>query len=383
MSDLKQSTRLSGLDSSIIIQMRRECERVNGINLASGTCELPIPLELQLAGGAVIRSGRNAYSLSEGVSDLRRAIAGKLARDNQIIADPDTEVAVTVGATGAYAATIMALLEPGDELLLLEPFYGWHRDTARMAGIIPRAVPLAPPGFRIDERSLLAGITASTRAIVLCTPGNPTGRVYSEEELVIVAKVAEEHQLLVIADEVYEYLVYDGRRHVSPRSLTRLADRTVSIMGFSKTFNITGWRLGYVVARPALVRSISLAHELLATCAPTPLQHAALAALALPVSYYQELRRTHQRRRDQLVSALAASGLEPSTPEGAFYVIAGFSKLGIESPAAAAHEILRRAHVACVPGSVFSDCGSDRFLRFCFARADDELDEACRRLRAM
>jgi len=377
------STRLAGIESSGIIRMRRECERLGAINLASGTCELPPPVELQDAAAAAIRSGPNIYSLPEGVAELRHAIAAKLARDNALTVDPDAEVTITAGATGAYFAALLALVNPGDEVILFEPVYSWHRDAARMAGVTPRLVHLEPPAFRLDPDRLRAAIRPTTRAIVVCTPGNPSGRVLDEDELAGIAAVAREHDLLVLSDEVYEYLVYDGRRHVSPASLAQLADRTVSIMSLSKTFNVTGWRLGYVVARPELTRALRVAHDLMVTCAPTPLQHAAVAALRMPPSYHDGLRRSFQGKRDRLVDALHAAGLEPQSPQGAYYVLASYDKLGTEVPAEAAFELLRRALVASVPGTTFCEPGRDRFLRFCFARDDAELDEACRRLRRL
>ncbi len=277
------------------------------------------------AAAAAVRSGPNIYSLPEGVAELRHAIADKLTRDNAIAADPDAEVTITAGATGAYFAALSALVSPGDEVILFEPVYSWHRDAARMAGVTPRLVP--PRATGVPPRSGPAARRdrpAHARAIVVCTPGNPSGRVLGEDELAGIAAVAREHDLLVLSDEVYEYLVYDGRRHVSPASLAQLADRTVSIMSLSKTFNVTGWRLGYVVARPELTRALRVAHDLMVTCAPTPLQHAAVAALRMPPSYHDGLRRSFQDKRDRLVDALHAAGLEPQSPQGACHVLASY-----------------------------------------------------------
>jgi aminotransferase len=377
----ERSSRLSGLDSSDIIKMRRECERLGAINLASGTCELPTPSPLMARATEAITAGRNVYSFPEGVPELRKAIAHKLARDNDIIADPDAEIAITVGATGAFAATLMALLDPADGVLLLEPFYGWHRNAILVAGCIPEFVTLDAPAFRLDADKLSSAISDRTRAIVVCTPSNPTGRVYDEGELEVVSRVAAERNLLVITDEVYEYLVYDGRTHRSPRAMPSLLDRTVSIMGLSKTFNVTGWRIGYVVASAARLRSICTAHDFFYTCAPTPLQHAAVAGLELPPDYYLELKSSYQSRRDQLLDALHRAGMEPLCPEGAYYILAGFSRLGVETSSEAVRELLERTRVACVPGRAFYTSAShDRFLRFCFARPKEEIAEACARL---
>jgi len=257
--------------------MTRECEKVGGINLGQGICDLPTHPLVQGGAIAAIRENKSTYSFPEGSATLRRAIADKVARENGLRADPETDVVVTIGATGAFTCTLMALLDPGDGLVLFEPYYGYHLNTALLAGIEPQFVSLDVLTFALDEARLRAAVKPNTRAIVVCTPGNPSGKMFTRAELEIVARVAHEHDLLVITDEIYEYFRYDGREHISPATLPGLRDRTVTISGFSKTFSITGWRLGYAVARPELARPIALVNDVYYVCAPTPLQLGAAA----------------------------------------------------------------------------------------------------------
>lgn len=384
MSVSRAAHRISSLRSSEIIRIRRECERVGAIDLAAGISDSPPPAELIAGAQPAFGSRGNIYSLPEGVPELRRAIATKLRRDNGITADPDSEIVVTVGTTGGFAAAMMGLLNPGDEVLILDPYYGWHWNAASLAGCVPIAVRLDPPRFRITEETLRGAVTPRARALVICTPANPTGRVYDAAELDVVGAIAEQHDLLVITDETYEYFAYDERRHVSPASLPSLAARTISLMSISKTFNASGWRIGYAVAPPDLLEPICRAHDFLNTCAPTPLQHAAAVGLQLPPGFYRDLGTSYQQRRDILCDALAAAKLDPLRPEGAFFVLADISGRGFGSADDAAEQLLRRVRVAGVPASSSSSFGScDRFVRFCFARDQPTLIEAAQRIRRL
>src|SRR5512140_2097230 len=274
--------RLGALAQSDIRRMTRECERVGGINLGQGICDLPTPDLVREGAIRAINENRSTYSFAEGTQELRDAIAGKVLRDNGLAADPATEICVTVGASGAYACAIHALLDPGDGILLFEPYYGYHLNAAIVAGLTPQFVTLKSPDFALHEAALEAAITPQTRAIVVCTPANPSGKMFSRPELEALARVAQKHDLLVITDEIYEYIRYDGRPHVSPASIPGLRERTVTIMGLSKTFSITGWRLGYAVAPEPLIKAITLVNDLDYVCAPTPLQLAAAAAFHAP-----------------------------------------------------------------------------------------------------
>lgn len=368
---------------SDIRRMTRECERVGGINLGQGICDLPTPAPVAEGAIAAIRARQSTYSFAEGVIELRSVIATKLARENGLRADPKSEIVVTVGATGAFAAAIHALLDPGDGILLFEPYYGYHLNAAILAGLEPQYLTLHAPRFALVESELRAALRPNTRAIVVCTPSNPSGKMFTRAELEIVDRVARAANLLVITDEIYESIRYDGREHISPASVGSLWERTVTILGLSKTFSITGWRLGYAVAPEPLARAITLAHDLFYVCAPTPLQHGVAAGFALPRSYYDDLIAGYTKKRALTCDALHDAGFEPIVPEGAYYVLADVSKLGFTSARAAAMALLERAKVATVPGTAFFRGQSgERFVRVCYAKEDDVLAEACRRIRA-
>jgi aminotransferase len=378
---MRIARRLQDLAQSEIRRMTRECERVGGLNLGQGICDLPTPPLVRDGAIAAIRENRSTYSFAEGTRELREAIAGKLARDNGLAADPATEICVTVGASGAYTSAINALLDPGDGILLFEPYYGYHLNAAMVAGLTPEFVTLSPPRFTLREDALEAAITARTRAVVVCTPSNPSGKMFSRDDLSILARVARRHDLLVITDEIYEYIRYDGRPHVPPATVPGLRERTVSIMGLSKTFSITGWRLGYTVAPEAMTRAITLVNDLYYVCAPTPLQLGAAKGFDAPRSYFDELQSGYQRKRDLICAALQEAGLSPILPEGAYYVLADCTRLGFASSREAAMHVLETTRVASVAGSAFyRGAEGEKLLRFCFAKDDAVLEEACRRL---
>jgi aminotransferase len=364
--------------------MTRECERIGGINLGQGICDLPTPPLVRDGAIAAIRENRSVYSFAEGARELRDAIARKLRRDNGLEADPASEICVTVGASGAYTAAIHALLDPGDGILLFEPYYGYHLNAALVAGLTPEFLTLEPPDFALGEEALRAAVTKRTRAVVVCTPSNPSGKMYSGVELQALARVAQERDLLVITDEIYEYIRYDGRLHVSPASIPGLRERTVTIMGLSKTFSITGWRLGYSVAPAELTRAMTLVNDLFYVCAPTPLQLGAAAGFNAPQSYFDELQSGYQRKRDVICKTLRDVGLTPIVPQGSYYVLADCSALGFGTAREAAMHLLETTRVASIPGSAFyRGAAGEKLLRFCFAKDDQALDEACRRLAAL
>jgi len=381
---MRIARRLGELAQSDIRRMTRESERVGAINLGQGICDLPTPPLVRDGAIAAIRENKSVYSFAEGTRELREAIARKLQRDNGLTADPVSEICVTVGASGAFAAAINALLDPGDGILLTEPYYGYHLNAALIAGLTPEFVTLHPPDFALREEALRSAVTPRTRAVVVCTPSNPSGKMFSREELQGLARVAQERDLLVITDEIYEYIRYDGRAHVSPASIPGLRERTVTIMGLSKTFSITGWRLGYAVAPAELTRAITLVNDLYYVCAPTPLQLGAAAGFNAPQSYFDELQSGYQHKRDAICAALAAAGLTPIVPQGAYYVLADCSRLGYPTAREAAMSLLEKSRVASIPGSAFyRGAAGEKLLRFCFAKDDATLDEACRRLRAL
>jgi len=245
------SRRVKNLVQSDIRRMSRECDAIGGINLGQGICDLPTPPEVAQGAKDAIDQRKSTYSRYEGVDVLRKAIAMKLERDNGLPGvDPETQIVVTVGSTGAFATTCLALFDPGDEIIFFEPYYGYHLNTALVAELKPKFVALNPPDWTIDLKKLEAAITPRTRAIMACTPSNPCGKVWTREEIIAVGKICEKHDLLLITDEIYEYIVYDGRKHVSPATVGNLASRSIMMGGFSKTFSITGWRIGYLIAPP-------------------------------------------------------------------------------------------------------------------------------------
>ncbi len=381
---MRLGTRLANLVISDIRSMSRACDAVGGINLGQGICDLPTPPLVAKAATDAILANKVVYTAPEGISPLRTAIASKIERLYGLSYDPLSEVVVTSGATGGFAAACLALFDPGDEIILFEPYYGYHLNTVLSFGLKPVLVATKPPTWDVDPAALRAAITPRTRAILVCTPGNPSGKVWTEAELDLVAALCEEHDLLAITDEIYEHMVYDGRQHVPLATRGKAKERTVMISGFSKTFAVTGWRLGYLTAPPEIARRITITHDLLYVCAPTPLQHAMVAALEMPPAYYHALEHSYLRKREILCSALSDAGLTPYVPAGAYYVLADIRKLGAPNAKAASMMLLERALIASVPGtSFYKDPVGETLVRFCYAKEEDVLEEAARRLRAL
>jgi len=381
-SRLALSQLAPGTVQSEIRAMSVACEQMGGINLAQGVCDTPVPAVVEETAIQAIRAGHNIYTRLDGIARLRNAIAAKQQRDYGLAYDPESEILVASGATGGFHAAAMALLNPGDEVLLFEPFYGYHVSTLKSLRIAPVLVPLAEPDWALDSDALKAAVTAKTRAIVLNTPSNPGGKVFSLAEIQEISAICLEHDLFLITDEIYEYFVYDGARHISAAALPGMKERTIVISGFSKTFSVTGWRLGYVTADRKWMGAMSYFHDLTYVCAPSALQHGAAAGLEqLPASFYTELAASHLDKRTRMLSALTDAGLTPSTPAGAYYVLADATRLSGKTAAEKARHLLAVTGVASVAGSAFFRPGrGENLLRFCFAKKDDELDEACARL---
>jgi aminotransferase len=376
------SDRLSGLVQSDIRRMSRECERVGGINLGQGICDLPTIPELVEGACDAIAQSKATYSKFEGIDLLRERIAKKVEHFNGYRIDPATQLVVTVGSTGGFAAAALATLNAGDEVILFEPYYGYHLNTLRVLGITPKFVPLNPPDWSIDFDRLRAAFTPKTKAIVVCTPSNPCGKVFTPDELERIGALCREFGAWAFTDEIYEYIVYDGRRHTSMASLESCRDLTITVSGFSKTFSVTGWRIGYVAANPRVISSIGLVNDLFYVCAPTPLQWGIARALEVGDDYYAQLAADYGKKRDLLADALRDAGFTPYVPQGAYYMLAEVpEELGDDRRAA--DWLIENARVASVPGSAFyvSERGK-RLLRFCFAKDFGALEEACRRLRA-
>ena len=374
-----------GTVQSEIRAMSVACEQMGGINLAQGVCDTPVPAPVQEAAIQAIHDGHNIYTRLDGIARLRNAIAQKQRRDYGLSYGPETEVLVASGATAGFHAACMALLNPGDEVLVFEPFYGYHISTLKSLRINPVLVPLAEPDWTLDVDALKAAVTPRTRAIVLNTPSNPGGKVFSSAEIQEVAAICQDRDLFLITDEIYEYFVYDGLRHISPATLPGMKERTIVLSGFSKTFSVTGWRLGYATADQKWMGAMAYFHDLTYVCAPAPFQHGAAAGLEqLPPSFYTQLAADHQDKRTRILAALTDAGLTPSTPSGAYYVLADATRLPGKTAAQKARHLLAATGVASVAGSAFFRPGhGENLLRFCFAKKDHDLNEACERLRKL
>jgi aminotransferase len=376
--------RLGSLVISDIRAMSRACEAVGGINLGQGVCDLPTPPPVAQAANAAIAQNLATYTAPEGIKPLREAIAADLRKRQGLTIDPSSEVVVAAGATGAFAATLLGLFDPGDEVILFEPYYGYHLNTVLALGLKPVLVPTRPPSWEIDREAFARAIGPKTRAVVVCTPSNPSGKVWTEEELDWLADALEANDLVGITDEIYEHIVFDGAPHVPLATRKSARARTVSISGFSKTFSVTGWRLGYLTAPAAAAERIRVSHDLLYVCAPTPLQYAMVAGLGMPESYFKGIGASYQKKRDILCSALSDAGLTPYVPKGAYYVLADIRKLGASNAKAAAMMMLEKVKIASVPGtSFYKDPVGETLSRFCFAKDDDVLEEAARRIRSL
>lgn len=381
-SQLRLSARAAAILQSEIRNMSIECERVGGINLSQGVCDTPVPIDVQQGAFEGIQEGFNIYTRYDGLDELRQAIALKMRNYNGLSVDPASEVIVSAGATGALYCACLALLDPGDEVILFEPYYGYHVNTLLSVGAVATSVPMQPPDWTFSMDDLERAVTPRTRGILVNTPGNPSGKVFTRAELQRVAEFASGHDLFVFTDEIYEYFLYDNREHVTPATIPGLAERTISISGFSKTFSITGWRVGYAVASARWAETIGYYNDLVYVCAPAPLQIGVARGLnRLGSPYYDGLRAEYVAKRDQICAALQSVGLTPYVPQGAYYVLADVSSLPGRNSKERAMYLLEKTGVASVPGDAFfqGDRGAG-LVRFCYAKSDRDLDEACNRL---
>jgi len=356
---------------------------MDGINLGQGICDQPVEAIIKAAAADAVHQDRSTYSPFEGIAELRQCIAAKMQDYNGISCDPETEVLITVGATGAFVIACLSLIEPGDEVILFSPFYGYHRHILELCGARLRYVDTTPPDWRFDPEQLQSVFNERTRAVIVNTPSNPSGKVFTDEENRQIARLCRQHDAIAITDEIYEYILYNGAVHQSLGAMEGMEDRTITISGFSKTYSMTGWRLGYLVCQRTLAQRLGVINDLLYICAPTPLQHGVVAAFDLPPQYYRDMQQGYDQKLEMMASACDAIGMRSFLPQGAYYLLADLGELPFEDDIAAASGLLERAGVACVPGSSFypePEAGR-RQLRFCFAKKEKDLAEACRRLR--
>lgn len=377
--------RVEGLMPSGIRMITRMCDEADGINLGQGVCDQPTPKKIKDAAVQAILSDKNTYSKYEGIDVLREHIAKKMLTYNKIKCDPVTEVTVNAGSTGGYVVSCFAFINPGDEVIMFEPFYGYHLNILRLCKAKIRYVKLSPPDWRFDYDSLEKIVTDKTKAIIINTPSNPTGKVFSKDELAFISHICQKNGILAISDEMYEYILYDDNEHISIGSLPGMEDFAITISGFSKSYNTTGWRLGYTVAKRKFTEKIGVLNDLIYICAATPLQHAMISAFSLPDSYYKKLRASYAKRLDLIYPALQEAGFKAFRPQGAYYLLADVSSLGLGDDTDASQKLLKLTSVGAVPGKSFYSDPEDgkNQLRFCFSKDYDVVEQACKRLKIL
>ncbi len=380
--DHRLSDRVQRFPESVIREMTRVAAAHGAVNLSQGYPDFDPPREVVAAAKAALDNGYNQYSTTWGAPELREAIAAKAKTFNGIDADPEANLVVTCGSTEAMMAAMLSLVNPGDEVVVFEPFYENYGPDAVMSGARARYVRMEWPDWRVDEETLKAAFTEKTKAVIVNTPNNPTGKVFSRDELRLLADLCRDHDAVAVTDEIYEHIVYDNTRHLSLAAVGDMAERTITINGLSKTYSATGWRVGWALAPKTLADAMRRIHDFLTVGAPHPLQIGAAAALALPPAYYETLARTYRAKRDRFVDGLRSVGLDCHAPAGAYYVMTDFSRFPFEDDWAFAMYLVERLGVATVPGGSFYGKPEDgaRYVRFMFSKKDETLQEALRRL---
>ena len=386
-SRLTGSKKATQFTESVIREMTRLNQRYGGVNLSQGFPDFPAPSAVKDAACAAIQAEVNQYAVTWGARGLREAIAREFTRRYGQPIAADDQVTVCCGATEAMIATMMAIVDPGDEVIVFEPFYENYGPDAILSGATPRYVALREPrggadSWTLDPVELASAFTNKTKAIIINTPNNPTGKVFSRDELEMIAALCRKWDVLAISDEIYEHIIYDGFRHVPIATLEGMAERTVSINSLSKTYSVTGWRVGWTISPPALTGAIRKLHDFLTVGAAAPLQEAGVTALGVPDSYYEELAEAYQRRRDMLLAILEQRGFTCYIPRGAYYIMTDIAAFGFPDDVAFARYLVKEIGVAAVPGSSFYSvpAAGRTKLRFCFCKRDETLAEAERRL---
>ena len=381
------SDKVGFFTESVIRDMTRQAALYGAVNLAQGFPDFPAPAEIKLAAQEAIAEDINQYAITWGSKNLRNAIARHMQEWQQLSVDPETQITVCCGSTEAMISTLLATCNQGDEVVIFEPFYENYGPDSILSGARPRFVKLRPPDtedgdWTFDERELRAAFHRGTKAIIVNTPNNPTGKVFARAELELIRDLCVEFGVLAITDEIYEHILYDGTQHISIATLDGMQERTVTINGMSKTFSVTGWRVGWTVAPAAITNAIRKVHDFLTVGAPAPLQEAGAVALAMPASYYQTLAEGYRQRRDRLMPALTEAGFRCFRPRGAYYVMTDVGGFGFADDLEFTKYLVREIGVAAVPGSSFYRDPKDgaRQVRFAFCKKDETLDEAARRL---
>ena len=379
---VRPSAKAARFTESVIREMTRLAHLHGAVNLSQGFPDFPAPEEVKEAARRAVASDINQYAITWGARSLRQAIAAKFERLYRLSVDPEREVTVTCGSTEAMIAALLAVLDPGDEVVVFEPFYENYGPDAILSGAQPRFVRLRPPDWSFDPEELARAFSARTRAVIVNTPNNPTGKVFTRAELEAVAELCRRHDALAITDEIYEHILYDGAAHVPMATLPGMAERTITINGMSKTYSVTGWRVGWAIAPPVLTGAIRKVHDFLTVGAAAPLQEAGAVALALPDGYYRDLAHAYTVRRGRLLAILERAGFVAHRPAGAYYVMTETAALGWDDDVAFARHLIETVGVAVVPGSSFyQDPAQGRGqVRFAFCKKEETLAEAERRL---
>jgi aminotransferase len=367
---------------SVIREMTRLALQHGAVNLAQGFPDFPAPAEVKEAARAAIAADDNQYAITWGAKPLRDAIVAKFARTQGVTVDPEREITVCCGSTEAMISSLMAIINPGDEVVIFEPFYENYGPDAILSGAKPRFVRLHPPNWEFDRQELANAFGPRTKAIIVNTPNNPTGKVFTLEELEFIRDLCLRWNTFAITDEIYEHIIYDGVRHISMASLEGMRDRAITINGMSKTYGVTGWRVGWAIAPPAPTESIRKVHDFLTVGAAAPLQAAGAFALKLPDSYYQRLAETYRVKRDRMLGILENAGFQCFRPRGAYYVMTDISRFGFPDDVAFARDLVQRIGIAVVPGSSFYNDAADgsRQVRFTFCKKEETLAAAAERL---
>ena len=382
MTRPRTSAKAARFTESVIREMTRLAHRHGAVNLSQGFPDFPAPAAIKRAASEAIFADINQYAVTWGAAPLRQAIAADFTRRYGSAIDPDRHVTVCCGSTEAMMATMMAIIDPGDEVIVFEPFYENYGPDAILSGATPRYVTLGEPDWSFDPDELVAAFSDRTRAIIINTPNNPTGKVFTAGELEQIAALCRRWDVIAVTDEIYEHILFDGTTHVPMATLDGMADRTVTINSLSKTFSVTGWRVGWTIAPEEISGAIRKVHDFLTVGAAAPLQQAGAVALTLPDSYYEELATGYQRRRDMLTAILERAGFTCYRPSGAYYIMTDIARFGFADDVAFARHLVTEIGVAAVPGSSFYRDGAlgQHKLRFCFCKKDETLQAAAERL---
>lgn len=377
--------RVSNFGTTIFAEMTNLAVEHNALNLGQGFPDFPSPAFIKQAAIKAIQGDVNQYAPGNGRPSLREAIAHKVADFYKLPVDPAREITVTHGATEAIFATILGLVNPGDEVIVFEPFYDSYLPAIQFAGGVPRLYTLRPPDWAIDPATLSALFSAKTKLILINTPHNPTGKVYSAAEMQLIAGLCRQHDVIAVTDEVYEHIIFDGLAHVVMATLPGMAERTVTISSAGKTYSVTGWKVGWAIAQSELSRAIFRAHQFMTYCGAAPLQEAVVIALQAPRDYYLDLQKMYQTNRDLLAEGLTAAGLTPIIPEGTYFMMTDISHLNFADDVAFCRYLTTQVGVTAIPPSAFYHNPADgaTLARFAFCKSRETLEQAAERLQKL